>query len=58
MIHQELQPIPVMTIAENLFLGNYPLNKFRMVDHDAMNKQTKSLLDEVGVHINPKTLLQ
>lgn len=58
MIHQELQPIPMMTIAENLFLGNYPLNKFRMVDHDAMNKQTKALLDEVGLNIDPKTLLQ
>ena len=58
MIHQELQPIPKMTIAENLFLGNYPVTKFKLVDHDLMNEQTKVLLDEVGLHMNPKTLLQ
>src|SRR5690554_4857256 len=29
MIHQELQPIPKMTIAENIYLGNYPRTKFK-----------------------------
>lgn len=58
MIHQELQPIPMMTIAENLFLGNYPLNKFKMIDHDVMNEMTRDLLDQVGLNVNPKTLLR
>ncbi|MGT2910205.1 sugar ABC transporter ATP-binding protein [Streptococcus cameli] len=57
MIHQELQPIRMMTIAENVFLGNYPLGKFNLVDHAKMNAETKSLLEEVGLHIDPKTLL-
>lgn len=32
MIHQELQPIPDMTVAENIFLGDYPM-KGLFVDH-------------------------
>ncbi len=57
MIHQELQPVPKMTIAENLFLGNYPLNKFKMVDHESMNNKTVELLKLVGLNIPPTTLL-
>lgn len=57
MIHQELQPIRMMTIAENIFLGQYPLNKFGMVDHHKMNEETKHYLNEIGFDINPKTLL-
>ncbi|MBL6537790.1 sugar ABC transporter ATP-binding protein [Streptococcus suis] len=57
MIHQELQPIRMMTIAENVFLGNYPLGRFNLVDHAKMNQDTKALLDEVGLQIDPKTLL-
>lgn len=58
MIHQELQPIKKMTIAENIFLGNYPLTKFKTVDHSLMNHQTQSLLVEVGLNLSPKTYLE
>ncbi|MDN6161359.1 MAG: sugar ABC transporter ATP-binding protein [Atopostipes sp.] len=57
MIHQELQPIEKMTIAENIFLGNYPLTKYKTVDHDLMNRETKTLLIEVGLNIDPTTPL-
>ncbi|MDN6699480.1 MAG: ATP-binding cassette domain-containing protein, partial [Staphylococcus equorum] len=57
MIHQELQPIKKMTIAENIFLGNYPLTKYKTVDHSLMNQETQSLLVEVGLNISPTTYL-
>lgn len=57
MIHQELQPIRMMSISENVFLGNYPMGKFNLIDHAKMNEDTKVLLDEVGLHIDPRTLL-
>ncbi len=56
MIHQELQPIPMMTIAENLFLGRYPM-KNGLVDHAKINQETKEYLDIVGLHLPPNTLL-
>lgn len=56
MIHQELQPIPMMTIAENLFLGDYP-TKRGFVDHATMNKETAGYLEAVGLQVPPTTLL-
>ena len=28
MVHQELQPIPARTVAENIWLGRYPTKKY------------------------------
>lgn len=56
MIHQELQPIPMMTIAENIFLGKYP-RKNGLVDHARMNEETKKYLEIVGLKLPPTTLL-
>lgn len=56
MIHQELQPIPKMTVAENIFLGNYPM-KGLFVDHDQMNKETQRYLDIIGLKVKPDTEL-
>ena len=57
MIHQELQPIPRMTIAENLYLGNYPLTKYKTVDHAEMNRKTVEMLKLVGLDFEPTTHL-
>lgn len=55
MIHQELMPIPEMTIAENLFLGREFTRKGRlMLDYASMNRKAKELLENIGVHLNPK----
>lgn len=56
MIHQELQPIPEMTIAENMFLGDYP-KKGLFVDHETMEKETKKFLDIIGLNVSPRTRL-
>lgn len=56
MIHQELQPIPEMTIAENIFLGDYP-KKGMFVDHEKMEEEAKKYLDIIGLHIHPRTRL-
>ena len=37
MVHQELQPIPDRSIAENMYLGRYPMKSvgpLKMVDHN------------------------
>lgn len=56
MIHQELQPIPHMTVGENIFLGKYPM-KGLFVDYDTMYKETQRYLDIIGLNVSPKTLL-
>ena len=53
MIHQELSPIPEMTVAENIYLGREP-RKGPFVDYNKMYEQTQELLDNLKVAINPK----
>jgi len=57
MIHQELMPIPEMTIAENIFLGREPI-KFGMVDYKTLHKQTKDLLEHIGITIHSSTKMK
>ena len=49
MVHQELQPIPARTVAENIWLGRYPTKKYgvvTVVDHAKMYKDTDELLNK------------
>ena len=58
MVHQELQPIPERSIAENIYCGRYPRKMGGiMVDHDKMYKDTKALLDGLGLDFDPKAKL-
>ena len=43
-IHQELQLVPYMSIAENIFLGREPLNKFGFIDYKLMEEKAHALL--------------
>ena len=53
MIFQELSFVPEMTVAENIFLGRWPLDRFHRVDRAAMYKQTQELMDREGLHYSP-----
>ena len=54
MVHQELQPIPERSVAENIFCGRYPMKKLgpvpTIVDHKEMNRLTAELLSEVRLN--------
>lgn len=52
-IHQELNLIPYMTVAENIFLGREP-HKFNFVDFKTMERETIKLLDRLGLNIKPR----
>ena len=56
MVHQELQPIPERSIAENIFCGRYPKKGF-LVDHKKMHDEAQKYLDEVGLHFDANTKL-
>jgi inositol transport system ATP-binding protein len=53
MIHQELCPIPQMTVAENLYLGREPLTWYGLVDMPKMNRMAAELLDRLHIRIKP-----
>lgn len=53
-IHQELNLIDEMSVAENIFMGRYPSSKGRIAWKD-LYKEAGRLLKELGMNINPKT---
>ena len=55
-IHQELALIPLLSIAENIFLVNPP-SRFGVIDRGAVHARAKALLAKVGLHEAPDTLV-
>jgi len=56
-IHQELNLVPYMSIAENIFLGREITNFFGMVDKRQMNEKTKLLLSRLNLNVDPNTMI-
>ncbi len=54
-IHQELNLVPHLTIAENIFLGREITNALGMLDKKQMNHITKQLLSRLNLKIDPDT---
>ena len=55
MIHQELNLMPTMTVAENIWLGREPLSRFGLVDHSELRRRTADLFQRLGIGTDPVT---
>jgi putative multiple sugar transport system ATP-binding protein len=55
-IHQELALVPLLSIAENIFLGN-EVAKNGVIDWPETFSRTQGLLDKVGLNESPQTLI-
>src|SRR5712664_1911536 len=55
-IHQELALIPLLSIAENIFIAGPP-SRFGVIDRDAVYKRSQQLLAKVGLNEAPDTLV-
>src|SRR5262245_40508855 len=55
-IHQELALVPMLSIAENIFLGNEHARR-GVIDWNANETRTLALLKKVGLSEDPKTLI-
>ncbi len=58
MIFQEMNYVPEMTVEENIFLGNLPVNKFGSVDWKQVRKRATELLRLENLPYSPTTLLK
>src|SRR5690554_2400034 len=52
MIHQELNLMPHLTVAQNIFIGREP-EKGIFLDEKKSNKMAEELLDSLNIEINP-----
>lgn len=50
-IHQELNLVPTMTVAENVMLGRTP-KRFGMVNYAHLRRQAQAALDLIGVDVS------
>jgi putative multiple sugar transport system ATP-binding protein len=55
-IHQELALVPLLSISENLFLGNEQ-NTAGVIDRERTHRRTVELLRKVGLNESPETLI-
>ncbi|HRA65491.1 MAG TPA: sugar ABC transporter ATP-binding protein, partial [Caldilinea sp.] len=55
-IHQELALIPLLSITENIFLGNERA-RYGVIDWNEATMRTQALLQKVGLHESPNTLI-
>jgi len=55
-IHQELALVPLLSIAENIFLGNEPA-QYGIIDWNMAYVKTQALLNKVGLKESPNALI-
>jgi len=53
MIHQELSPVPEMTVAENIYLGREPRGALGLISFPTMRKNTQALFDKWEIDLDP-----
>lgn len=53
MIHQELNLMAPMTVAENIWIGREPYGRFGLIDHTEMSRRTEQLFEALGIDIDP-----
>jgi len=54
-IYQELNLLPNLSIAENIFLGREPLTPLRFIDYAKMHQETTAILHKLNLDIDPAT---
>ncbi|MFF1918421.1 sugar ABC transporter ATP-binding protein [Streptomyces sp. NPDC058239] len=56
-IYQEVNLVPLMSVARNIFLGREPKNRLGLIDFSRMHRETTELLDGFGVRVDPRRSL-
>lgn len=56
-IHQELNMMNHLTVAQNIFIGREPLKNNLVIDDKQMVEDAKKLFEKIGVYIDPAVTL-
>ena len=55
-VYQEINLIPYLSVAENIYIGDFPMNKLG-IDWRKLYQQTQKLLDSLNLKVDPKAIL-
>ena len=56
-IYQEVNLIPLLSVAQNVFLGREPRNRLGLIDIPRMNRDAGEVLDRYGIEADPQATL-
>ncbi len=54
-IYQERQILLELSVAENIFLGRMPANRFGVIDNAKANRMAEEIIEQFGMPIKPTT---
>jgi inositol transport system ATP-binding protein len=58
MIHQELSPVPEMIVAENIYIGRQPVNRFGLIDRQRMVADARALFQRWQIDLDPRRVMK
>jgi len=57
-IHQELNLLNHLTVAQNIFIGREPRGRWRLfLDEDKLNRRAQAILDRMGLRVDPRAVV-
>jgi inositol transport system ATP-binding protein len=57
MIHQEMSPLPYMTVAQNIFLGREIRTRLGLINHRAIDAEAGRILKELNIDLQPRQIM-
>ena len=54
-IYQERQLVPMLSVSENIFLDDLPINKMGLLNVHLLRKKTQEIISKFGIPIDPDT---
>ncbi|MBL89295.1 MAG: heme ABC transporter ATP-binding protein [Actinobacteria bacterium] len=58
MVHQHFQLVPVLTVAENIVLGNEPSNKANVVDIESAKEKVRELAETYQLDVDTEAMVE
>jgi ribose transport system ATP-binding protein len=56
-VHQEIHLVPLLSVAENIFLGRQPLRNPGWIDRAGMERQAAEVLGSLGIRVDVRALV-
>lgn len=56
-VYQEPSQAMALSVAENIFSGRLPHNKFGIVNHKKLRQETLDLMEKINIHLSPDAIL-